>query len=222
MSEPSTDAAPPTDESTGSRPTRRRFLAAVGTGTLAATAGCQGSLPGTGPESLSTEVIEESDERIAWQYPYTEDDGEGIGYAALERRRPVEYEGDRRGMRFRFNATTQLHDDFEFDWYRARVRTPTSYHQRHGDAEYLFGSPGQWEGFHVYFHRTGTYREAVIEHRGVDTEGTILTPFVLNPGPDPMPEALHCSFTLRASEPGWFGRAVTASDGGRLEFAADA
>lgn len=204
---------------------RRDLLSALGTTVVAASAGCSGQLPG-GPESLSTERIQNDAERIAWQYPPTEGDTDGIGYVALDHRRELTVNGSP-AAKFVLNttvaefSTVESYNEYELDRFQARVRTPTKYQQEHGRVEMLVEPPGQWDGFRTAYELTGTHRELVVELREVNTEGTIQIPFVLYPGTDPLPAALHCSFTVRASKPGWRGKPVEVSDGGRLVFGSD-
>ena len=40
-----------------------------------------------------------------------------------------------------------------------------------------------------------------VELRNVETQGTVEIPAVFDPGAAPLPDRLHCSFTLRASSP---------------------
>jgi hypothetical protein len=192
----------------------------------ATTAGCTGTIPGTGPQSLSTEVIQDDADRIAWGYPPVEGDGDGIGYVALERQREI-HPGGSPAMLFQFNSTVaefstvESYNEYEADWFEARIRTPIDYQQEHGPTTMRVEPPGQWDGFRTYYDRTATHRELVLELRSIDTKGTIQVPFVLDPVTDQLPAALHCSFTVQASKPGWFGETIRASDSGRLVFDPD-
>jgi hypothetical protein len=205
---------------------RRRLLSVLGTTAVAASAGCSGRPPG-GPESLSTELIQNDAERIAWQYPPTEDDTDGIGYVALDYRREITHDASP-AAKFVLNttvaefSTVDSYNQYELDRFRARIRTPTEYQQEHGRVQMLVEPPGQWDGFHTAYERTGTHRELVVQLREVDTKGTIQIPFVVDSGPDPLPPALHCSFTVRAAKPGWLGKTIAVSDSGRLAFGSDA
>ncbi|SDM21329.1 hypothetical protein SAMN04487949_1296 [Halogranum gelatinilyticum] len=209
---------PSTDDGRTERTSRRRLLSTLATGLTAATAGCAGSVPEQ-HDRLTTTQFEDSSERIAWDFQ-TASAEYRTGYAALRLQRRLD-DGDADTpdpTLFQFNASLDLDNDFEFDWYRARISTPTDYHQRYGDVTYRVTPPGQWEDFCVYFQRHATRRELVVEHRGVDTEGTILTPVVVNPVTDPFPPALRCQFTLQASKSGAFGRTIRIADSGQLVF----
>ena len=76
--------------------------------------------------------------------------------------------------------------------------------------------PGQWEGFAAYYDVQGSVRRTTVELREVDTQGTIQIPAVFDPGADPLPDRLHCSFTVQASRPGLLGKTVRVADRGTL------
>ncbi|WP_276270753.1 hypothetical protein [Haloarcula litorea] len=207
---------------------RRRFLAAAGTAATTALAGCVGSLPGTGPDEVDAELVTDRPDRVAWRYPPTEGDADGIGYAS------VDYDGLRDAdagsptLPFVLSATVgdiaagESHRGYRHDWFRFRLGPPAAYTQRRGFA-YRVQPPGQWEGFAAYSDYRGGRRELVVELRGIETEGTIGVPVFLVPfDSDPLPERVACSFTLQVGRPGWFGRTVRVSDRGTLELAGEA
>lgn len=195
-------------------PSRRQLLGSLAAGATAATAGCRVI---TGPESLSTEVIEQSDRRLAWQFPATEGDADGIGYLSVSRRR-VRASDSVPSARFRINATI-LADDYRHDWFRVRLHAPQQYQQQHGPCSFLVEPPGQWEQFRTFYRYTGAARELVIELRGIETEGTIHFPVVLRAVTGPLPDALRCAFTVQAKESGWLGKTMRADDSGTFTVA---
>jgi hypothetical protein len=206
----SSDAGSTTDDAL--TPTRRRLLAAVGGVGSAATAGCVGSLPGVGRDALSTE--ERVDEReVSWQFPRTDGDAEGVGYAELRFRRRVA--GDDWLASLAFTASLSPHTDLELDRYRAHVGVPSDYALRHALPEFHV-SPPSWGRFETEYERVGGVRGLSFDHRGVDTAGTLRVPLVVDTGARPFPPAFTCDFAVWASEPGWTGRRVVASDRGRL------
>lgn len=221
---PNPDPSPATGESNAavdSVATRRRALAALGTAVSAFTAGCSGFVPDTGSESLSTEVVEDDARRIAWSFPVREDDRDGIGYVGLRRDRVSE---DDSKLRLRFNTTVaelstiSSYNEYVLDRFEARFWVPPDYRLRHGRVSMLVEPPGQWDGFGTRYEYEAGRRKLVVEMRSIATKGTIIVPFVLDAGSEPLPSAVGCSFTVRASKPGWFGKTVSASDRGRLEF----
>jgi hypothetical protein len=217
----------PDGEPSPSRGSRRRFLRLLGTGTVAATAGCLSGLPGTGPETLSTEQFADSDRRAAWRYPAQDGDDAGIGYVDVTHGGEMALGNDRSAESFVFNSTvsdsstTEAYNDYVPDWFRGRFRPPRSYRSEHSPVRMLAEPPGAWEGFHTYYDHSRGVREFAVELRDVGTEGTIEVPLVLDPGTDPPPERLHCSFTVQATEKGWLGRTVRASDSGTLAFGSE-
>lgn len=215
----------PSSRSDPERPVRthrRQLLAGAATAAVAGTAGCSA----LGRASLSTEVIEDSDRRIAWGYPRTDGDTSGIGYAALSYDRRVA--PGTSALRFTLNttvadlSTVESYNGYEADWFRARVGTPGRYQQEHGDASIYVRPPGGWKEFGARYENGAAGRELVVEFRQIDTEGTIEIPLIVDPGGDPVPPSLRCSFEVQASKPGVLGRTVRASDAGRLAFDLDA
>lgn len=201
----STDGDAPT-------PSRRRLLAAVGGVGAAATAGCAGSVPGVGVEQLATETRTDTGE-LSWRFPRDGDDGREVGYAELRFRRRAG--GSDRLAALEFNATVVPDGDLELDRYRARVGVPPEYARRHGSPEFHV-SPPSWGRFRTESERAGAVRGLSFDHRGVDTAGSLLVPVVVDAGSEPFPTAFTCEFAVWASESGWLGRRVVASDRGRL------
>lgn len=214
----------PDGDPSRSRGSRRRFLQVLGTGAVAATAGCLSGLPGAGPDTLSTEQFVDSEQRVAWRYPAQDGDDAGIGYVDVTHDGEIPMGNDRSALSFEFNSTvsdlstTTAYNEYVPDWFRGRFRPPRSYRTEHGPVRMLAEPPGAWEEFRTYYDHSRGVREFVLELRDVGTEGTIEVPLVLDPGTDPPPENLHCSFTVQATEAGWLGRTVRASDGGTLAF----
>lgn len=204
------------------RPSRRAVLASVGAATTTALAGCGGRIPGTGPQRIDAEETTETDQdpRLVWQYPPREGDTEGIGYASVEAR-VLRREGSAPEARLTFNSTiggiasAEPYEGYQPDWFRFRIRPPETYDGGLAHAVRV-EPPGQWEGFAAYYDVQGSVRRTTVELRDVDTQGTIQIPAVFDPGTDPLPDRLHCSFTVQASRPGLLGRTVRVADRGTL------
>lgn len=201
----------PTDDD---RVPRRRVLAGIGTAAVGGLAGCSGRLPGSSPETLDTEltVEEDRDPRLLWRYPPRDGDADGIGYAAVEVTRVVQRESTP-AMLLTFNSTiggiasAEPYEGYRPDWFRFRIWPPTAYDGR-VNHEVRVEPPGQWEAFSAYYDIQNNVRRTTVELRNVDTQGTIQIPAVFDPGTNPLPDRLHCSFTVQASRPGFFGKTV--------------
>lgn len=200
--------------------TRRRLLAGLGTAAAAGLAGCAGRLPG-GHATAEAEAIVETN-RIRWEYPPTEGDSEGIGYAAVSVEGLVRRQRLPPALRLAFNSTVGMlasgegYEGYEPDWFRFRVEPPYGY-ERLNSFEVRVEPPGQWEGFSAYYDRQGVHRRFFLELRDVDTEGTILVPAVFDPGAGALPERLRCSFAVQVSRPGPLGKTVRVSGTETLE-----
>ena len=213
--------APSTSEQAA---TRRRVLAGIGTAAGAALAGCGGRLPGTEPERLDTEMIVERDgnPQIRWEYP-PRDDADGVGYAAVTVGRFIG-EGERQSaVRLEFNSTVgglaaaEPYRGYRADRFRFRVRPPTDYEEPY---DLRVAPPrGGWEGFGAWYDVQGGVQRATVELRDVGSKGTIHMPAVFDPRSAGLPDRLHCSFSVRASRPGAFGKTVRASGRGSLPLA---
>jgi len=212
----------PSNETTNDETrTRRRVLASTGATAAVGLAGCSGRIPGTGPTEYGTETSV-TDGRVLWRYPPREDDRDGIGYAAVEAERR-----ERRGdlppvLRLRFNSTvgrlaaSDPYRGYEPDWFRFRVWPPGDYD---GRLDYHFRAepPGQWDGFSTRYDVRGAVKQAVVRLDDVNTQGTIVVPAVFDPGLNPLPGELRCSFTVQASRPGLLGRTVRVTDSATLD-----
>lgn len=202
--------------------TRRRLVGALGTVATGSLAGCAGRVPGGDPARIDADATV-ADGRALWRYPPREDDQDGIGYAAVDAERRDGTGSRGPVLRLEFNSTVggiasaEPYRGFRADSFRFRVRPPSSYEKRLGYRVQV-EPPGQWEGFGAYYDIEGGVREFVVELRDVDADGTILVPAVFDPGSGPLPDALHCSFTVRASRPGVFGKTVRVSDRATLEL----
>lgn len=201
---------------------RRRLLAGLGTATAGALAGCSGRVPGTGPAHVDAESTVE-DDRIVWRYPPRPDDGAGIGYAAIDVERLDRGGARSPALRLEFNSTIggiaagEPYRGYHPDWFRFRIRPPTSYEGRlqyHVRAE----PPGQWEGFATYYDLEASVRQFVVELRNVDTQGTIVVPAIFDPGSDSLPDSLTCSVTVQAARPGVLGKTVRVAGQETLEL----
>lgn len=204
--------APPGDDST-----RRRVLASLGTAIVGGFAGCGGRLTGAATLDAETTVDRDEDPRVLWRYPPREGDAEGIGYAAVEATRVRRRDTRRPALHLVFNSTVgglaagEPYRGYRPEWFRFRLRPPTSYD---GRSQYALRvePPGQWEGFGAYYDRTDGVRRTTVELRNVDTQGTVAVPAVFDPAADTLPDRLHCSFTVQVSRPGVFGKTVRVTD----------
>ena len=209
---------PSTFPDTDSRPTRRQALVSFGAIATSALSGCSGQLPGTTPRQLDAETTIETDgdPRVLWEYPPREDDKEGIGYAAVEVDRVIQSAGQRPQMHLSFNSTigsiasSPPYKGFQADWFRFRIWPPTAYEGRLNH-EVRVAPPGQWEEFATYYELQGSVRQTIVELRSANTQGTIQIPAMFDPGAAPLPERLHCSFTVQASRPSFLGETVRVS-----------
>jgi len=203
--------------------TRRRLLAAVGTGGATVLAGCAGQLPGTDPRQVET--AETGDEReLLWQYPAAEveDHDDGIGYGS------VTFDGERASDRsppplvFELNTTvggiaaTEAYTDYEADRARFRLGPPNEYDASH---QYrMWVQPPPWPELRARYESRAGRRELVVELPEIDSGGTITFPVVFDPV-ETVPDLFHCSFSVEASEPGQFGETVRTSGRGTIDVA---
>lgn len=201
------------------RVSRRRVLASFGAAVATAFAGCSGQLPGTGPAHLDAETTVERGEhpRLRWQYPPGESESETTGYATVDADQVVQ-RNDRPSMiNLTFNSTIgqntprRPEKTYRLDWFRFRIWPPATYEGRINH-DVRVEPPGQWEGFSTRYHIRDTVRRTTVELRNIDTQGTITIPAVFDPGPNRLPDRLHCSFTVQASSPGVLGRTIRVSD----------
>lgn len=210
---------PSTFLSSDGRTTRRGVLAGFGTGIAGSLAGCSGRLPGTGPDELATEteVEDDQDPRVVWRYPPREGETDGIGYAAVEAKYATRSGDDASPVRLTFNSTvggiasSEPYEGYHQDWFRFRIWPPSSYEGRLAH-EVRVEPPGQWEGFSAYYDVDAAVRRTTVELRDLGRQGTIEIPAVFDPTGNPLPDRLHCSFTVQASRSGHFGNAVRVSD----------
>lgn len=202
-------------------PSRRRVLAALGTAVVGGLGGCNGRLPGRS-ERLDAERTDEAGEgELRWRYPPRDGDRDGIGYAEVAVDRRLRRASLPPALRLTLASTVggiaagEPYRDYRLDRARFRLWPPETY------AATLHHSvrvapPGQWEGFSTYYDIRGDVRRTTIELRNVETQGTIEIPAVFDPGAAPLPDRLHCSFTLRASDPGFLGKTVRVAGQGTL------
>lgn len=206
---------PSTPSDGDGRVSRRHFLAGATAAVSGAIAGCSGRVPGTEPTHLGVETTVETDQdpRLLWQYPQREGDADGVGYAAVEVE-PIPQRDDRPlAMHLEFNSTVghiaseQPYKGYHLDWFRFRVWPPATYNGRINHRVRV-EPPGQWEEFSAHYDIRGNARRTTVELRNVETQGTITVPAVFESGTDSLPDRLHCSFTVQASRPGFFGKTV--------------
>lgn len=213
----------PATSATDDWSTRRRVLGILGTAAVGSLAGCSGRLPGSGPELLDTETVVDDgqDPRLQWRYPPREDDQDGIGYAEVETRNGSQRADPTLPVRLRFSSTiggiasNEPYTGYYHDWFRFRIEPPTQYEGRLR-YEVRVEPPGQWDAFSAAYDIEGGVRRTTLELRNLETQGTIRIPAVFDPTGDPIPDRLHCSFTVQASRRGRFGKTVRVSDRGTL------
>lgn len=206
---------PSTFPDDSNRISRRRVLAGASAIAAAGLAGCSGQLPGAGPAELNTETTVERDQdpRLLWRYPPREGDTEGIGYAAVEADRIIQQDDRPSVIHLIFNSTiggiasSKPYKGYHPNWIRFRIWPPAMY-EGHINHHVRVEPPGQWEGFSTYYDIRGNVRRTTVELRNVDTQGTIMIPAVFDPGTNPLPDRLHCSFTVQASRSGVLGKTI--------------
>jgi hypothetical protein len=199
---------------------RRHALAGLGTAILGSLGGCSGRLPGRA-ERLDAESTVEGGEEIRWQYPPRDGDRDGLGYVgvAVDRRR-------RRAslppaLRLTLDSTvggiaaSEPYRDYRLDRVRFRLWPPATYEATLHHSVRI-APPGQWEDFSTYYDLRGDVRRTTVELRNVETQGTVEIPVVFDPGSAPLPDRLHCSFTLRASSSGLLEKTVRVAGRGTL------
>ncbi|WP_435117718.1 hypothetical protein [Halolamina sp. C58] len=202
--------------------TRRRLLAGIGAGGATVLAGCAGQLPGTDPRQADT--VETGDEReLVWQYPASEVEAhdDGIGYASVTFDGGQSSEPSPPPLAFELNTTvggiaaSEAYTDYEADRARFRLGPPSEYAVSHPFEMWVQPPGGGFDLRTGYDHRPGR-RELVVELPEIGSGGTITFPVVFDPV-DAVPDRVHCSFTVEASEPGAFGETVRASGRGTID-----
>ena len=203
--------------------TRRRLLASIAAGTAVGSAGCAGQLPGTSPRRVDAAETGEGDE-LVWQYPESEiaEHSEGIGYAAIEYEGEQDRSGTRSALEFGLNTTvggiaaSEAYSDYEADWARFRLGPPAEYAANH---QYrMWVQPPPWPDVRAGYDRRAGREAFVVELPAIDTGGTITLPVLFGPVADTLPDRLHCSFSVQASDPGVLGESVRASGRGTIDL----
>ena len=188
---------------------RRHALAGLGTVILGNLGGCSGRL---GPERLDADATIEDGE-LRWQYPPRDGDRDGLGYAGVAVDRRLRRASLPPALRLTLDSTvggiaaSEPYRGYRLDRVRFRLWPPENY----GAALHhsvRVAPPGQWEGFSASYDIHGDVRRTTVELRGVETQGTIEIPAVFDPGAAPLPDRLHCSFTIQASGPGLLEKTV--------------
>ncbi|AXG05512.1 hypothetical protein DU500_03135 [Haloplanus rubicundus] len=199
---------------------RRHALAGLGTAIIGSLGGCSGRL---GPERLDAEATVEDGE-LRWQYPPRDGDRDGLGDAG------VAVDGRRRraslppALRLTLDSTvggiaaSEQYRDYRLDRVRFRLWPPTTYEATLHHSVRV-APPGQWEAFSTYYDLRGDVRRTTVELRNVETGGTVEIPAVFDPGTAPLPDRLHCSFTLQASGPGLLEKTVRVTGRATLPLA---
>ncbi|MEF8813264.1 MAG: hypothetical protein V5A55_05540 [Halovenus sp.] len=108
-------------------------------------------------------------------------------------------------------ASAEPYEGYHPDGFRFRIWPPSTYEGRL-QHQVRVEPPGQWRDFSAYYEIRGAVRRTTVELRHVDTQGTIQIPAVFDPGTDPLPDRLHCSFTVQASRSGFLGKTVRVTD----------
>jgi len=199
--------------------TRRALLATLGTGTAAALAGCAGRGPVAGPKEVDAERTVETS-GVDWEFPPTDDDTDGIGYASVELDRNRSTVRPPREYRLTLNATvrgehaSEPYQGYQTDWFRFRVGPPAAYATRHGFEMRV--EPPPWPAFSVRYDRRAGRRELVVESEQFGADGTITFDLLFVPGGSPAPQRLHCSFAVQASRGGALAKTVKADGQGTL------
>lgn len=200
------------------RTSRRRFVAAAAAGLTAATAGCSGSVPGTGSETVEPTVAEDGHRELSWEFPNPDEDGARVGGAEIRLQRRLPFGFDTPAVKLQFSAGAPLDSVWKLSRFRARFRTSEEYHQALGDVTYLVEPPGQREEFSAYHERTPVSRELVVELGGINADGAVAVPFVLDSRAEPLPKRLRCAFEVELSKPALVGGRVVASGEGWFEL----
>jgi len=177
----------------------------LGTAILGSLGGCSGRLPGRA-ERLDAESTVEGGEEIRWQYPPRDGDRDGLGDAGVAVDRRLRRASLPPALRLTLDSTvggiaaSEPFRDYRLDSVRFRLWPPTrSEAALHHSVR--VAPPGQWDGFSASYDLRGDVRRTTVELRNVETQGTVEIPAVFDPGAAPLPDRLHCSFTLRASSP---------------------
>jgi hypothetical protein len=188
---------------------RRHALAGLGTAIIGSLGGCSGRL---GPERLGTEATV-ADGELRWQYPPRDDDRDGIGYAEVAVDRRLRRASLPPALRLTLTSTvggiaaSEPYRGYRLDSVRFRLWPPATYEATLHHSVRV-APPGQWEEFSTYYDLRGDVRRTTVELRNVGTGGTVEIPAVFDPGTAPLPDRLHCSFTLQASGPGLLEKTV--------------
>lgn len=190
---------------------RRHVLAGLGTAIIGSLGGCSGRLPGR-PDRLDAESTVEDGE-LRWQYPPRDDDRDGLGYAGVAVDRRLRRTSLPPALRLTLDSTvggiaaSEPYHGYRLDRVRYRLWPPRTYEATLHHSVRV-APPGGWEEFSTYYDLRGDVRRTTVELRNVETQGTVEIPAVFDPGAAPLPDRLHCSFTLRASSPGLLEKTV--------------
>ena len=195
---------------------RRHALLGLGTAILGSLGGCSGRLPGRA-ERLDAESTVEGGEEIRWQYPPRDGDRDGLGDAGVAVDRRLRRASLPPALRLTLDSTvggiaaSEPFRDYRLDSVRFRLWPPTrSEAALHHSVR--VAPPGQWDGFSASYDLRGDVRRTTVELRNVETQGTVEIPAVFDPGAAPLPDRLHCSFTLRASSPNLLEKTVRVTE----------
>lgn len=200
---------------------RRRVLAAFGTAVVGGLGGCSGRLPGRSERLDAERTDEAGDGELRWQYPARDGDRDGIGYAGIAVDRRLRRQSLPPAIRLTLTSTvggiaaSEPYRNYRLDRVRFRLWPPETYEATLHHSVRV-APPGQWEGFSTYYDIRGDVRRTTVELRNVETQGTVEIPAVFDPGAAPLPDRLHCSVTLRASDPGVLGKTVRVAGRGTL------
>ncbi|WP_435066925.1 hypothetical protein [Haloplanus sp. C73] len=162
---------------------------------------------------------EDSATELSWDFPTASDEAGYVGYVELAREPQFDAGDPTPTAGFHVNASVDPSSGYTLDRFTLRLSTPETYHQRHGDVQYLAEPPATSGAFRTRYRRYPTRREFVVALRDAAVDGTLQFPLLVRDA-DTLPSALRCSVSLAASESGPLGSRLRISETGSFEFGA--